>query len=98
MPIERKAWACQYKCGTRVRTKRSRIEEHEKRCWRNPERRACVSCDNFSKYDDDNGMGGTPYLQTWRVSECAADGNIDLSEKLRHNCPIWRQAGKDGAE
>ena len=91
MPVERKAWACQYGCRTNVQTVRKRMEKHESRCWRNPARRACVTCKHFSQYDDDNGMEGTGYLQTWHVRECLADDGIDLSEKLRHDCPLWTE-------
>jgi len=93
MPIERKAWACQYKCGRNVLTSRKRMETHEARCWRNPARRACASCKHLLEYDDSNGMEHEPqYLQTWHVRECKADDGIDLSEKLRHDCTLWSNA------
>ena len=97
MPVERKAWACQYGCGRNVLTSRKRMEAHEARCWRNPARRACVACKHFNQYDDDNGMDGTPYLQTWHVRECLANDGIDISEKLRHDCPLWENAGSDAS-
>ncbi len=92
MPIERKAWACRWRCGASVQTVKSRMEKHEARCWRNPERKACASCRYFTKERDGNGMEGTPYDHTWTNVFCAADDSIDFgpeSTQLRQNCPLW---------
>lgn len=85
MPVERKAWACQYACGRNVATSRKLIEKHEERCWKNPARRACASCSNFKKERD-----GDDY-RSWINYICLADDNIDFDQgkKLRHDCALW---------
>jgi len=72
MPIEIKAYSCQYKCGWGVKVNRKTIENHEKTCFSNPERRACRTCKNWvrtrhqdeddycTKYEDERGSYGRP--------------------------------------
>lgn len=38
------AYACDFRCGRRVITSRKAMLEHEQTCWRNPARRACMTC------------------------------------------------------
>lgn len=89
MPIERKAWACAWKCGGKVSTSRKRMEFHEARCFRNPARKACQTCANFKTDWDDDGypahMGG----RSWKIRYCEADNKIDLADKLHSDCPLW---------
>ena len=54
MPNKVTAYACQFKCGYKVQTKRYRMVAHEKICFRNPERRACQTC-KHSLLDGDVG-------------------------------------------
>ena len=69
------------------------MTKHEARCWWNPARRACVTCGHYRQYMDSNGMDGTASLEEWRVRECVCDDlDVDLSEKLRHDCPHWVSA------
>ncbi len=44
MPREVKAYACLFRCGRRVTVKKESMEEHEKHCFMNPEKRACKTC------------------------------------------------------
>ncbi len=63
------------------------MEEHEKRCFHNPAKKACITCANFESYEDNNGMRHEPQnLHTWRHTECLASDEIDISEKLRSDC------------
>ena len=51
MPREIKAYACKYKCGHRINTKKEAIEFHEKICFSNPKRKACKTCKYWVKYE-----------------------------------------------
>lgn len=44
MPKEVKAYACAFGCRRNVTTKKKTIEIHEKTCFHNPARRACITC------------------------------------------------------
>jgi hypothetical protein len=46
-PIEVTRWVCGGEGCTRSYAKRSTIEAHMETCWRVPENRACLTCDNF---------------------------------------------------
>jgi len=85
------AYACDHGCGRKVLTSKQAMERHEKRCFHNIDRKACITCDNFNSYHDSNGMEANPqYLHVFIVATCLADEDIDLSEKLRADCPMWR--------
>ena len=43
MPVEIKAYLCEHGCG-KVSRHKSSMSSHERRCWWNPERKACASC------------------------------------------------------
>ena len=86
-----KAYSCDFKCGRTVLTSKKAMEGHEAKCFHNPKRRACITCAHFESYLDSNGMEDDPaFLQTWRHTECNAE--IDISEKLRHDCDLWQPA------
>jgi hypothetical protein len=73
---------------------RKRMEAHEAQCFRNPARRACQTCANFSEYNDSNGMEAEPQLlERWHVRECLADGGPDLTDKRMFDCPLWKRKG-----
>lgn len=53
MVREVRAYACEYKCGKKTDMIRARIEEHELTCFKNPDRRACITCVfNDVEHDD----------------------------------------------
>jgi len=98
MPVERKAWACAWKCGCKVTTSRKRMEFHEARCFRNPARKACQTCahhemDSETVYNPDHGgnPGSTDYEV--QIPYCDADETIDLRKGPRCDCPLWSNAG-----
>jgi len=100
MPIERKAWACKWKCGGKVSTNRKRMVSHEARCFRNPDRRACQTCSNHTTeyetvYNPNHGgdPGSTDY--DVKVPYCNADDTIDLRQGPRCDCPLWSNAAAD---
>jgi len=85
-----KAYGCDFKCGTKVLMSKKAMEAHEVICFYNPERKACVSCDNFESFNDSNGMEhDRRFLETWRQNQCLAIEDIDLNEKLRHDCESY---------
>jgi len=94
MPIERKAFACLWKCGGRVTTSRKRMEFHESRCFRNPARKACQTCVHHARYREtvyNPYHGGNPGSTDYEVSipYCEADETIDLKTGPRCDCPLW---------
>lgn len=50
MPREIKAYACKYKCGQRINSKKEAIEAHEKICFANQKNRACKTCAKWSRF------------------------------------------------
>lgn len=46
MPIERKAYSCEFGCARRVLTSRKSMLKHEETCFLNPKRKACKTCAN----------------------------------------------------
>ena len=94
MPIKRTAWACKWGCGRNVITSRQRTENHEKICFYNPARQACVTCKHlatdyntvYNPHHNGN-PGSTDYEETIRY--CEANEKINLSERLRADCLLW---------
>ena len=90
MPREVKAYLCAHKCGRNASTNIQGVENHEKTCWHNPERRACKSCIHYSRgsdYDD------TEYgRERWQLEECAHGFQDDEGDfVIQVNCPKWQQ-------
>ena len=44
MPRKVVAYACIYRCGSKVSTSKRGIARHEKKCFSNPARQACRTC------------------------------------------------------
>ena len=86
MPRQVKAYGCEYKCGQKVVLSKESMISHESRCFRNQEKKACVTCKHFEKEHNSNGMEGTSYLDEWVDLIChAKDECID---KLQNNCDL----------
>lgn len=84
------AYACEHGCGRKVLTSKQAMERHDKNCFHNPDRKACITCEHFCSYHDSNGMESEPqYLHKFIVRECLASDGFDLNEKLRADCPSW---------
>jgi hypothetical protein len=93
MPTKINAYACQYRCG-RIGTKRAAIVAHEARCFRNPETSSCQTCGHATRETDQYLVYGSGSHEIWRTVEfvsCAADETIDLTEKLRTACSMWKR-------
>jgi hypothetical protein len=93
VPVKTTAWACQFKCGYRVQTVRSRMVKHEERCCHNPANRACATCRYLERDVEDcfyNDMEGYSQSYPIAVTYCAADEDdpADL-EEFRRDCPLW---------
>ena len=43
MALQVTAYLCKYRCG-KLSVNKDRIETHETRCLKNPDRRACITC------------------------------------------------------
>ena len=87
-----RAYACDWKCGRQVATSKKRVEEHEKHCFYNPVRRACVTCGNFIKSVREHGGGdeeGHGYFPYYEPQCCAVREDVELDKKLQHDCPSW---------
>ena len=84
------AYACEHGCGRKVLTSKQAMEKHEKKCFYNTYRKACVTCNHFESYIESNGMEHEPqYLHEFIIRICHADEDINLDEKLRFDCPLW---------
>lgn len=57
MPEKVVAWSCSFKCGERVKTKRTAMADHELRCFHNPQRRACQTCRHHEIADGEPWCG-----------------------------------------
>jgi len=79
-PVPVKAWACAFKCGSAVKTKRSAMLAHSAQCFHNPARRACATCKHFVRAVHNPDCDDPPY--------CAVNAN-DLYEKLFADCQAW---------
>ena len=86
MPREVKAYGCEFKCGQKVVLSKNSMIDHESRCFRNPEKKACVTCKYFERFNDSNGMEGTSYNQEWITLFCNAPKNFDELSKMQNNC------------
>ena len=85
MPVKVTAFICQFRCGTRPSMKSATTTQHETRCFKNPDRKACQTCKHDKTYteafDQETGEGG-------RIFECGADSEI--SER-QFNCSKWEK-------
>lgn len=83
MPIEVKTWACRFRCRYR-NSSRKAVEEHEERCFTNPEKRACKTC----KHDQRSrgGWDGSCFYddEAW----CEADARPSDKNAIS-GCPAW---------
>ena len=84
MAILRQAYSCDYKCGRKVVLSKKSMEDHETRCFHNPEKKACASCKHLELIYDGNGMEGTSQNEEWQYYVCNAQ-IIEL-DKLTANC------------
>ena len=86
-----KAFACDFGCQRNVLTSRKRMAEHEARCFRNPEQRACATCKHLMTEWEDQYMGHqfgeAVYGSSYKVHYCEEE--IDITKRLRSNCPEW---------
>lgn len=80
-PVQVKAWACAFKCGYAVKTKRRAMLEHQERCFRNPARRACVTCKHFVRAVHNPDCDDPPY--------CNVNAQDDLFSRLYADCTAW---------
>jgi len=99
MPRLIKAWACEFRCGRRVTTKRKGVEDHERTCFMNPARRSCKTCkhegfdSDYFPYEDWIPASAQGVERRWR--ECGHDDEELLPEKpengmaIRFDCPGW---------
>lgn len=83
MPRKVTAFACQWRCGYKVQTKKSRMVGHEDRCCHNPKNRACVTCGNFYPTNDAYDL----FLGCSSIDD-------DLDD-LRKHCPAWIPVGQE---
>ncbi len=59
------------------------ITAHERTCWRNPQRRACLTCEHYCIVEC-----GHPDRPEWR-EVCDSDADIPLEDGIIHNCWFW---------
>lgn len=75
MPIAITIYKCEF-CGKRRLSNKSKVAEHEKKCWYNPENKSCPSC-VFNSYED-----STAYC-------FKHDKTREINTKPTANCVDW---------
>src|SRR3990167_3969989 len=75
MPRKTIAYLCDHKCGHCAVVSRKRMAEHEQRCWRNPARQGCKTCEHNIR-DPDEGI------------YCWIDA-LPEGTKLMYDCRSW---------
>lgn len=79
MPRKVIAYACIYKCGRKITSKKRQMATHETWCWCNPEKHTCKTCRHDSVDPDESIY-------------CDIDAN-DTGQLIRRDCPKWERAG-----
>lgn len=95
MPRQIKAYLCDFKCGNKACTSRAAVVKHEKICFRNPEMRACRTCEHLVKdsdtvYNPHHGgdPGSTDYEETFYWCDHPDHEDWDTFVWSRH-CDKW---------
>lgn len=86
MAIKRTAYSCDFKCGKKVVLSKKSMEDHETRCFHNPEKKACASCKFFDKFSDGNGLEGTSMNEEWVALLCNAPEIGEEIDSMTFNC------------
>jgi len=79
MPREIKKYLCEFRCGKKAQSTLQQIKAHESVCWKNPERKSCLTCKHES-YE----IHGDGY-RTWAERSCKLLG-YDKFESLLSSC------------
>lgn len=92
MPIPYTTYGCQYKCGWNHSKDIKRIEKHEQICWKNPDNKACLTCQH-GKIQHDScphpEMPGCPD-EYWEWRECNIDVDMEFDGlKPKIKCENW---------
>ena len=94
MPKKVVAYACKYKCGRRVTTKKDDMLRHEREyCFNNPAVKACPTC----QYDDSDTeehylghkFGEAAYSQPYLVRFCSIEKR-PKGKKMIYECEHWK--------
>lgn len=100
MPIEIKAYRCQFKCGIRAKQSKKDMDVHEVACWNNPANRTCRTCmhEMYGHYGDDeteprhwerNCKIKPGELLLDAAYESLKDQGVSYQIKPLTNCPHW---------
>lgn len=74
----------------RTRSSKKATSEHIARCWRNPEVRACLTCENFDEGSD--GCLGDPRCNCASGPSCFLGLPLTPEVPIRSNCEKWEAA------
>ena len=92
MPIEYTItkYKCKFRCGFSNRSQ-GIVEEHEARCWKDPEKRSCVSC-KHNRFDLRYQPTEFEYARPYR--ECMEGHDVPEEDEQGNmppalNCPFW---------
>lgn len=80
MPTKVTAYACSFRCGRSVITKRDGMLQHEARCFHNPVMMACQTCALNDKEDG--------------AFFCSGD-HLERGQKFASNCQHWESRTGD---
>lgn len=87
MPRPVRAYGCRFLCGQKIVLSKRAMVAHEGICIKNPERRACPTCQyNYTETAEFS-------YQPRRNYECFI-GELALDVTLVFNCEFWKGAAK----
>lgn len=89
MPIEIIKYLCQFHCGCKAKSTFRQIQWHEAVCFKNPERKACTTC-NHEYYEKDSDDSGNKWMTRGCSHEKGSSEFDELLEKCDyHNKPLF---------
>lgn len=91
MPVEVKAYTCQFKCGRHASKNKNGVEAHEQVCYKNPANKSCMTCKHDGRKWEDNYRGhcmGEPYGPPIVSFFCALNIRSD-DVKVIYHCEKW---------
>ena len=83
--IERTIFECEH-CNKKRLISKYGMKKHEEKCFYNPIRKACITCNNFINEPIHQLEDGTTEAI---AGERECEVNYNIEKELRHNCPLW---------
>jgi len=85
------AYECQF-CHDAVYKIRGSCRRHEKRCWWNPVRKACVSCGNFEAGTNEDTGRYYFWCEKYEKHVMKYPDKLRDEMKFKNKCPFWEKS------